>query len=77
MRSTVVPWLRRLVAVLSPRRPGLDVHVGFVLDKVALGQDFPEYFGFSLSIAFHRCSITGKTKKLIIFITGVHNKPQG
>jgi hypothetical protein len=41
---------------------------------------FPEYFGFSLSISFHRCSITWKNKKkliifLFIFITGFHNKP--
>ena len=36
---------------------------------------FPEYFGFPLSISFHRCSIT--RKKHIIFITGLHNKPQG
>jgi hypothetical protein len=36
-----VPWLRRLVAGLSPRRPGFDpgsVHLGFVVDKVVLGQ---------------------------------------
>jgi hypothetical protein len=36
-----VPWLRRLVAGLSPRRPEFDpgsVHVGFVVDTVALGQ---------------------------------------
>jgi hypothetical protein len=63
--------------------------VGFVVDKVALGQVFPEYFGFPLSVSFHRCSITRKNetfsitwknkKKLIflIFITGLHNKPQG
>ena len=34
-------WLRRLVATLSPRRPGFDpgsVHAGFVVGKVALGQ---------------------------------------
>jgi hypothetical protein len=36
-----------------------------------------EYFGFPLSILFHRCFFTKKTKKLIIFITGLHNKPQG
>jgi hypothetical protein len=38
------PWLRRFVASLPPRRPGFDpglVHVGFVVDKVALGQVFP------------------------------------
>jgi hypothetical protein len=48
-----------------------------MVDKVALGQVFPGYFGFSLSISFHRCSITRKSeKKLIIFITGLYNKPQ-
>jgi hypothetical protein len=39
--TTAVPWLRRLAAGLPPRRPGFDpglVHVGFVVDKVALGQ---------------------------------------
>jgi hypothetical protein len=39
-----VPWLRRLAAGLPPRRPGFDpgsVHVGFVVDKVALGRVFP------------------------------------
>jgi hypothetical protein len=40
---------------------------------------FPEYFGFPLSLSFHRCSITWKNKKKIIFIviTGLHKKPQG
>jgi hypothetical protein len=65
---------QRLVAGLPPRRPGFDhgpVYVGFVVEKVALGQVFPpEYFGFPLSISFHRCSITWKSekKKLIIFL---------
>jgi hypothetical protein len=38
-----MPWLRRLVAGLSSQRPGFDsgrVHVGFVVDKVSLGQVF-------------------------------------
>jgi hypothetical protein len=56
-----VPRLRRLVVGLPPRRPGFDpgsVRVGFVVDKVALGQVFPpEYFGFPLSISIHRCYI--------------------
>jgi hypothetical protein len=43
---------------------------------MALGQVFPEYFGFPLSILFHRCSITREKKKLIIFIIGLHNKRQ-
>jgi hypothetical protein len=45
-----VPWLRRLVAGLSPRRPGFDpksVQVGYVVDKVALGQVFLRVLQFS------------------------------
>jgi hypothetical protein len=48
--NTAVPWLRRLVAGLPPRRPGFDagsVHVGFVVDKVALGQLFLPVLRFS------------------------------
>jgi hypothetical protein len=43
--------LRRLVAGLSPRRLRFDpgsVHVGFVVDKVVLGQVFPRVLRFSL-----------------------------
>jgi hypothetical protein len=28
-------------------------HVGFVVDEVALGQDFSEYFGFPCQFSFH------------------------
>jgi hypothetical protein len=45
-----VPWLKRLAAGLSPRRPGFDpgsVHVRFVVGKVALGQVFPRVLQFS------------------------------
>jgi hypothetical protein len=45
-----VPGLRRSVAGLSPRRAGLDsgsVHVGFVVDKMAMGQVFPRVLMFS------------------------------
>jgi hypothetical protein len=38
---------------------------------------FSEYFGFSLSISFHRCSITKRNEKTIIFITGLYKKPLG
>jgi hypothetical protein len=41
VKRMVVPWLRSLVAGLSLRRPGFapgSIHVGFVVDKVALGQ---------------------------------------
>jgi hypothetical protein len=29
-------------------------HVGFVVDKVALGQVFSEYFGFPCQFSFHQ-----------------------
>jgi hypothetical protein len=37
--SKAMPWLRPLVAGLSPQRPG-SIHVGFVVDKITLGQVF-------------------------------------
>jgi hypothetical protein len=50
--------------------------VGFVADKVALGQDFPRVFLFSLvSVIPPVLNYTEKLKK-IIFVTGLHNKPQ-
>jgi hypothetical protein len=52
--------------------------VGFVVDKVALEQVFPRVLRFSpvnfIPPVFH---YTEKRKKIIIFITGLHNKPQG
>jgi hypothetical protein len=69
-----VPWLRRLVAGLSLRRPVL-IHVGFLVDKVALGQVFPRVLRFS-SVKFIPPVLHYKEKKkLIIFTTGLHNKP--
>jgi hypothetical protein len=41
-----MPWLRWLVASFSLRRPG-SVHVGFVVDRVALGQFFLRVLQFS------------------------------
>jgi len=38
-----VPWLRQLFASLSLQRPGLNprsVHVGFLVERVTLGQVF-------------------------------------
>jgi hypothetical protein len=48
-----VPWLRWLVAGFSPRRRRSG-HVGFVVDKVALGQVFSEYFGFPCQFSFYQ-----------------------
>jgi hypothetical protein len=53
---SVVPYFRRLFAGLSPQRSGFapeSVHVGFVVDKVALGQVILRVFGFPMSISFH------------------------
>jgi hypothetical protein len=36
------------------RLPPRSVHVGFVVDKVAMGQGFPPSFSVPLSISFHR-----------------------
>jgi hypothetical protein len=47
--SVGLPWLRRLVAGLSLRSPGFalgSIHVGFVVDKVTLGQVFLRVFRF-------------------------------
>jgi hypothetical protein len=46
---------QRLDAGFPPRRPGFEYgqHVGFVVDKPALGQVFSEYFGFPCQ-SFHR-----------------------
>jgi len=50
--------MRRLVASLFTTE-GLfnmrPIHVGFVVDKVGMGQVISEYFGFLLSISFHQC----------------------
>jgi hypothetical protein len=52
--------------------------VGFVVDKVALGQVFPQVLRFSpvnfIPTVLH---YKEKRKKLIILITVLHNKPRG
>jgi hypothetical protein len=47
--------------------------VGFVVDKVALGQVFPRVLGFS---PVNLIPLLRKGQKIIIFIIGLHNKPQ-
>jgi hypothetical protein len=52
--------------------------VGFVVDKVAVGPVSPRVLRFSpVSLIPPLLHYTGKGKKLIIFTTGLHNKPQG
>jgi hypothetical protein len=53
-------WLRRLVAYLLLCKPGFapePVHVGFMVAKVHWDRVFSEFFGFPLSVLFHRYSI--------------------
>jgi hypothetical protein len=60
----VVPQLRQLVAGFPPRRPAFEPgsgHVGFVVDKVELGQVLSEYFGFPY----------------LFYHLGLHNRPNG
>ena len=74
-----MPWLKQSAAGLSSRRPRFDpgsVYVGFVVDKVALGQVFPLVLRFS-PVNFISPVLHYTKKKLIIFITGLHNKPYG
>jgi hypothetical protein len=63
---------------LVQKNPG-SVDVGFVVDKVALGQVFSPITSVFLC-QFHSTGapLQGKTKKtLIIFITGLHKQPKG
>jgi hypothetical protein len=53
-------YLRRWVAGFPPRLPEFESkfnpwssHVGYVVDKGALGQVFSEYFGFPCKVSFH------------------------
>lgn len=55
--TRTVLWLRRFIAYLWNRRPGIapkSVRVGFVLDKVVSEQVFLRAVRFYLSISFHR-----------------------
>jgi hypothetical protein len=52
--------------------------VGFVMDKVALGHVFLRVLRFfPVNFIPPVLHYTEKRKKLIIFIIGFHNKPQG
>jgi hypothetical protein len=47
----------RSIIKAKERQPGFEhrsVHVGFVVDKVALGQVFSEYFRFPCQFSFYR-----------------------
>jgi len=40
-------------------------HVAFVVNKVALGQIFSKYFGFLLSVSFHRLHVPHRLHRVI------------
>jgi hypothetical protein len=67
--ETVVLWFRRIVAGLWLRRPW-SVHVGFVVDELALGLFFSEIFSFLLPVSFHSDSI-------LIYHLEMNNTPIG
>jgi hypothetical protein len=78
--QTVVPLLRRLVAGLSSLSPGFDpeeVRVRFVIDKLALGQSFAEYFGFPLSASFHQQVLHTQLRRGTAFTTGTSGRRLG
>jgi hypothetical protein len=59
VQCMALSYLRQLVASFSPQQPRFDPdprssHVGFVVDKVALGQVSSKYFGFPCQFSFHR-----------------------
>jgi hypothetical protein len=57
VHTVTIGLLRLLVASFTLLRPGFEpmsVHVGFVVDKVTLGQVSSEYFGFLFQFTFQR-----------------------
>jgi hypothetical protein len=71
MTFLAVPRLRRLDVGLLPRKPAFDpglVHVGFLVDKVALGQVFPQVLQFPrvnfIPLVLHYAEKRKKTNRL-------------
>lgn len=50
-------WLRPLDPDISQRRPGFNSGPVYLVENKAQGQVFSEYFGFPLSVSFHRCPV--------------------
>ena len=85
-----VPWLRRLVAGLSPRRPGFNprsVLVGFVVNKMALRQVhirtaamflhyIPHRYHFHETCVFHSLCYDVSVQDLSARSAAVHSAPQ-
>jgi hypothetical protein len=70
--SNSVPKYTKLTPSKAVPRPGFESrlgHVGFVVDKVAMGQVFSEYFCSPANSHSTDCS------KFIIIIRGWYNRP--
>jgi hypothetical protein len=52
--SGIAQAVSRWFPTAAARVRSLSDHVGFVVDKVALGQVFSEYFGFPCQSLFHQ-----------------------
>jgi hypothetical protein len=68
VKKSAMPCLRRLYSGLSLLRPGFDrgsIHVGFVVDKVALGQVYARVLRFSPVNFISPVPITWKNRKKI------------
>jgi hypothetical protein len=48
--------VRAGISLQRPEFAPVSVHVGFVMNQVSLDRFFSEFFGFPLSILFHRGS---------------------
>jgi hypothetical protein len=64
--QAVIRRLPTMAAEVEPR----SGHVGFVVDRVALGQVFCEYFGFPCQFSFH-----GLLQNQTFINPGWYNRP--
>jgi hypothetical protein len=72
-KDCAMPWLRWLVAGLSPRRPGFEprsVYVGFVVES-STGTGFPSTSTVPKSVSLHR----GSPYSFVVW--GMNNRPVG
>jgi hypothetical protein len=72
----VVAWLRRLAATLSPRWPGLapgSLHVGFVVDKVALLQVFDIITPWLSILIYHNRPVGGRSSETQSHLVNMNN----